>query len=96
MTARPVDEAHAQAWVAAEAHLAAAAARVMALLEQHRELAASTEVAAPLAAWREGQAQLPFARQLFNDKAAAYNEAAALFPTRLVASGFRLSRAGAV
>jgi LemA protein len=96
MGARPVDEAHAQAWVAAETRLAAAAARVMALLEQHRELAASAEVAAPLGAWREGQAQLPFARQLFNDKAVAYNEAAGLFPTRLVARGFGLSRAGAV
>jgi LemA protein len=96
MNTKPVDETHAQAWVAAEARLAAAAARVLALLEQQRELAATEAVATPLAAWREGQAQLPFARQLFNQAATAYNEAADLFPTRLVARGFRLSRAGAI
>lgn len=96
MNTKPVDEAHAQAWVAAEARLAAAAARVMALLDQQRELSATEAVAAPLAAWREGQAQLPFARQLFNQAAVAYNEAADQFPTRIVARGFRLSRAGAI
>jgi len=96
MNTRPVDEHHAAAWVAAEARLAAAAARVMALLEQQRELAATDAVATPLAAWREGQAQLPFARQLFNQAATAYNEAEAQFPTHIVARGFRLSRAGAI
>jgi LemA protein len=93
---RAVDEAAAQAWVAAEARLAASAARLLALLEQQRELLVTAEVAAPLAAWREGQAQLPFARQLFNQAAAAYNAALAQFPTRLVARALGLARAGAI
>jgi LemA protein len=94
MAVRPVNAEQAQAWVAAEAALAAAASRVLALLEQHAELLASEAIAAPLAGWRDAQARLPFARQFFNDAARAYNEAAGLFPTRLVARGFGLSPAG--
>jgi LemA protein len=96
LTARPVDAASATAWQGAEARLAPATARLVALLEQQRELAAAPDVTAALALWREGEAALPFARQLFNQAASAYNEAAAQFPTRLVARGFRLAQAGLI
>jgi LemA protein len=91
---RPLDESHAEAWVDAEARLQAAAGRLLALLEQHRELMATGSVVEPLAAWHDGQSKLPFARQLCNQAVAAYNEAVAQFPTRLVARGFGLGRAG--
>jgi LemA protein len=96
LTTRPVDAAHSAAWLAAEARLASAAARLLALVEQQRELAAAPDVATLLAVWREGQAALPFARQLFNQAAEVYNEAAAQFPTRIVARGFGLARAGLI
>ncbi len=94
MAARPVDEARALAWVAAEAALAAAASRVLALLDQHAELRQQEPVAALAQAWRDGQARLPFARQLYNEAAAAYNDALGVFPTPLVARAFKLGRAG--
>ena len=93
---KPVNEAAAQAWVAAESALAAAASRLLALLEQQPDLAQTDGFSAALTAWREGQARLPFARQLFNEAATAYNEAAALFPTRIVARSFRMGRAGLI
>jgi LemA protein len=96
LTTRPVDAGHAAAWQAAEARLASAAARLLSLLEQQQELAMRPEVGAQLLVWREGEAALPFARQLFNQAAAAYNEAASQFPTRLVARSFALSQAGLI
>ncbi len=94
MATRPVDLTRAAAWVAAEIALAAAATRVLALLEQQPALAASEPVAGPLAAWRGAQERLPFARQAFNDCARGYNDALALFPTRLLARGFGFLPAG--
>ena len=94
LAARPISEPHAQAWVAAETALAAAASRVLALLDQQTELRVTDPAAALATTWRDGQARLPFARQLFNDAAAAYNDALGLFPTQLVAKGFGLGRAG--
>ena len=96
LAARPVDEERAQAWLAAEAGLAAAATRVLALLDQQPELRLQDPVATLAAGWRDGQARLPFARQLFNEAASAYNEALGVFPTQLVAKGFRLGRAGLI
>jgi LemA protein len=93
---KPVHEGHAQAWVAAEATLAATTSRVLALLEQHSALAAQPDVQQHLAAWREGQAKLPFVRQLYNDSAKTYNEAAQLFPTNLVTKGLGLTLAGQI
>lgn len=97
---KPVNETAAQAWVAAETALAAAASRLLALLEpllaQQPELQQQPGVAEALDAWREGQARLPFVRQLFNEAATAYNDAVALFPTRIVARGFRMRRAGLI
>ena len=96
MAARPMEESNAQAWVAAETALAAAASRVLALLDQQSELRHADPVALLATTWREGQAQLPFARQLFNQAATAYNDAVGLFPTQLVARGFGLGRAGLI
>ena len=94
MAGKPIVESNAQAWVTSETALAAAASRVLALLDQHRELRHADPVAALATTWRDGQARLPFARQLFNDAAMRYNEAVGLFPTQWVARGFGLSRAG--
>ncbi len=94
MSARPVREVHAQAWVAAEAALSAAASRVLALLDQEAELRAQPPVAALLAGWNDAMARLPFLRQLFNEVASDYNAAAAQFPTSLVARLFSFGRCG--
>jgi LemA protein len=94
MNARPVLPANAQAWVTAEAALAAAATRLMALLDQHPEALAAEPVAGLVATWQEAQARLPFARQLFNQEAQAYNEAVALVPTCWLARIFRFRAAG--
>jgi LemA protein len=45
-------------------------------------------------AWREANRRLGFARQLFNEAAASYNEAIAAFPTRLLVRMFRFEAAG--
>ncbi len=94
MSARPVEQANANAWLAAEAALASAAARVLALFEHDIGLRGRAEIATPAAAWRDAQTKLGFARQLFNEAAAAYNEAVSMFPTRLLAPMFRFGLAG--
>jgi len=94
MTARPVVSEHAAAWVAAETTLAAAAARVFALFEHDLALRGQEAIATPATGWREAQTRMGFARQLFNEAAAAYNDAVALFPTRLLAPMFRFGLAG--
>ena len=96
MRSQPLAEARALAWVAAEAALAAAASRVLALLEQQADLQQLAEVAALADGWREGQARLPFVRQVFNEAASGYNAAVAVFPTHLVARAFGLGRVGLV
>jgi LemA protein len=94
LNARPVHEDSARAWATAEAAQAAAASRVMALLEQDAGLRGPHAVAALAAAWREAHARLPFARQRFNDAAAAYDEARSLFPTSLLVQLFGFGPAG--
>lgn len=94
MSARPVEQANANTWLAAEAALAPAAARVLALFEHDIELRGRAEIATPAAAWRDAQTKLGFSRQLFNEAALAYNEAVTLFPTRLLAPMFRFGLAG--
>lgn len=94
MSARPVRAAHAQAWLAAEAALAAAATRLFALLEQHPRALAQEPVAGLVTTWHEAQARLPFARQYFNQEAEVYNEAVALLPTCWLARALRLEPAG--
>jgi LemA protein len=82
---RPVVADLAAALVGAEAPLAAATARVMALLDQQPAMLADTTAAAHVAALRETEARLGFARQVFNEAAQAYNDAVRIFPTRLLA-----------
>ena len=94
LRAKPVQAARAVALAAAEAPLAAAGARVMALLEQHPQLLSDATVAAHLASLREAEARLGFARQVFNEAAQAYNDAVRLFPTRLLARLYGFGTAG--
>jgi LemA protein len=94
MAARPVWAPHAQAWVAAEAALAAAAARLFALLDQLPDARALAAVPVSTAQWQDAEQRLKFARQVFNDAAASYNAACAVFPTRLLVRLFKFSPAG--
>jgi LemA protein len=82
--------AWAQTLSAAEATLAAALARVLALQEQRPSLAAIE----PLAVLQESAQRIGFARQLFNDAVHAYNEAVRQFPTRLLSRLFGFGNAG--
>jgi LemA protein len=94
MGTRPVLAPHAQAWVAAEANLAAAATRLFALLDQHpqaRELPAVPKCATQ---WQDADQRLSFARQVFNEAAGGYNAACAVFPTRVLVRLFQFSPAG--
>lgn len=94
MAARPVEQARAQAWVTAESALSAAASRVFSLLEQHTALRQQEPVASQVLAWLEASKRLSFARQLFNETAAPYDEAVRTFPTRLLVRLFRFKAAG--
>ena len=93
---KPVVEDHAAAWLAAESQLAAAASRVFALLDLNAELSRQDAVAADAERWREAQQRLAFARTLFNEAAAAYNDAIGVFPTRVLLPLFGFGRAGRV
>ncbi len=87
---RPALAARAQAFGTAEAGLAAALARLLALLEQRPGL----REAEPLAALHESMQRIGFARQLFNDAVHRYNEAVRQFPTRLLTRLFGFGTAG--
>ncbi|MBK9136677.1 MAG: LemA family protein [Betaproteobacteria bacterium] len=95
MSARPLAQANAAAWTEAERHLVAAATRVLALADgQAQALAGCADVQAARAAWVEAGERLRFARQLYNDAAAAHDEAIAVFPTSLLSPVFGLRAAG--
>lgn len=80
---------------AAEQALAAAQARVFALLEYHPELRdASPTVAGARAQLAALEPQVAFARQLYNSAAARYDEAAQQFPTNLLAALYGFKPAG--
>jgi LemA protein len=96
MSTRPLLAANAGGWTEAESHYLAAASRVFALLDGHPQVRALAPVTAALAAWREGDQRLPFARQLFNDAAAAHDEAIEVFPTSLLSSRFGFHPAGRI
>ena len=91
---KPVMQAHAVAWVAAEAAQSAAVSRVLALLEQQAELRQSEPVAGQMMAWQDADKRLRFARLLFNEAAVPYDEAIATFPTSLLVRAFRFKAAG--
>jgi LemA protein len=94
LRSRPVMAPLAVAMVAAESAIAAAGSRGRALLDQHPEALALPEVADGLAVLREVEPRLVFARQLFNDAAADYNQAARQFPTQLLTRLYGFGTAG--
>ncbi len=94
LSAKPLDPAAARGWVAAEAHLASGAARVLALLDQQPAARQHAQVDAPLTLWMQAQARVPLMRHGFNDAAAAHDHALAQFPTRLLARVFRFVPVG--
>jgi LemA protein len=96
MAARPLTAANAAAWLLAEAGLSAAASRLFALMDHTASLGLQEDVATHKRSWRDADARLAFARQLFNDAAETYNAAIALFPTSLLAPMFRFGKAGRI
>ena len=92
--ARPVMANLAAALVSAEAAMASAASRVLALVAQQPELDASEAVAPHRAVLEDTGSRLAFSRQLFNDAASAYNAAARQFPTRLLTRLYGFGTAG--
>lgn len=91
---RPVLADATQALVRAEALMAAASARVLALLDLQADLCAAEAVAPHAQALREAGPRLAFARQLFNDAVQAYNDAARQWPTRLLTRLYGFGTAG--
>lgn len=78
----------------AEAMFDAASARVVAIIEQHAEVASRADVAPGIAELRDVGAKIVFARQWYNEAAKAYNTAVRQFPTRFLSALFGLHRAG--
>ena len=91
---RPVLALQAAALVQAEAPMASASARVLALLDLQPELRDVAEVAPLAKALRDAEPQLAFARRLFNEAVQAYNDAARQFPTRLLTRLYGFGTAG--
>ena len=87
-------------WVSAEAGLASPASRLRALIELQPALIHESDqgpqLAAALAAWREAEPRILFARQGFNDAVDLYNKAIHQVPTRLIASPLGFRSAGRV
>ena len=87
-------------WVNAEAGVASPASRLRALIELQPALVHESDLgpqlAAGLAAWREAEPRLQFARQSFNDAVDLYNKAIHQVPTRLIASPLGFRSAGRV
>ena len=93
---RPVAGPLCAPLVAAEAVMASACARLLALLDLHADLGADPVVAPHAALLADTQPRLVFARQLFNDAAQAYDAAASQFPTRLLTRLFGFASAGRI
>ena len=87
-------------WVNAEAAVASPASRLRALIELQPTLMHESDqgpqLAAALAAWREAEPRIQFARQGFNDAVDLYNKAIHQVPTRLIASPLGFRSAGRV
>jgi LemA protein len=94
LRAKPMLAPRAAAVVAAESLMTSSSSRVLALLEQHPGLLGDPTVAPLVATVRETSGRLTFARQSFNDAAAAYNAAARQVPTRLLVRLFGFGTAG--
>ena len=96
MRARPALAPRAATLAAAESTLSAASMRLLALLEHQPALAGDASLAPQLSALQDASQRLGFARQLFNDAVAAYNDALQQFPTRLLSRLFGFAAAGAL
>ena len=87
-------------WVTAEAALASPASRLRALIELQPALLVEpphgAKLAPALAAWREAEPRIQFARQGFNDAVDRYNKAIHQWPTQLVSTLFRFRPGGRV
>ncbi len=94
MSTKPVSTDHARAWTRAESDLAATASRVFALVEVDAVLQQSDAVSQGSAAWRDSGTRLAFARQTYNEAAGLYDEAIAVWPTRLLVRSFGFTPAG--
>lgn len=94
MRAHPVRADAAEVLVQAESGMASASARVLSLLDLQADLGADPAVAGPAAVLREAGPRLAFARQLFNDAVQTYNDAARLWPTRLLVRLYGFGTAG--
>ena len=91
----PTEQATFDALEAAQAEVhAAALTRLMSLLEQHAGLREHAELYALVDELKLIERQRSFARQVFNQAVAQYNDAITQFPTRILASiyGFREAR----
>ncbi|MDE2453595.1 MAG: LemA family protein, partial [Burkholderiales bacterium] len=96
MRARPVAASLAAALIGAEAAMASASSRVLALLDQQDGLRRDESVAPYASVLGESVGRLTFARQLFNDAAQAYNDALHQVPTRLLSRFFGFQAAGRI
>lgn len=86
--AKPHLAAALQAWQLAESELASPLARLQALLEHRRDFEGAEAVRPLIRQLVELVPRMSYARQGFNDAAAAYNAAVAEFPTRLLQRPF--------
>ncbi len=91
---RPAHHEPVAALAKADAVLVAFSVRLLALVEHDSALRGHAAAQTTLAALRESQPQLAFARQTFNAAGQRYNEALQQFPTRLLVPVFRLEPAG--
>jgi LemA protein len=92
--ARPVATGSVASLCTAETLVHSTQARVFALLEHEPELRDSAAVVTANAGLQDLEQRLAFARQRFNDAAAAYNDAARQFPTRLLSRLYGFGTAG--
>jgi len=80
-------------WAGAEAALSSPSARLRALIELQPALLAEPthgpKLVSAMAAWREAEPRLQFARQAFNHAVDTYNKAIRQWPTRVVSELFR-------
>lgn len=94
MAARPMLAASAGGVLETETAMASSVMRLLALLDLHQELMADAALSGLVTSLRDAEPRLAFARQLFNEAAQEYNDAARQFPTRLLARLYGFGTAG--
>lgn len=91
---RPARADAVAALAKAEAALVPALARLASLIEQQSDWREDSGLSSSLQTLKELAPRWQFARQVFNDASANYNEAIDQFPTRLLTNIFKFGRAG--